>query len=121
MCPACGSPTSETATEFQDLCGPAVEILDVPVFVCDVCGACHMPREVIGRLAVILDHAQEQAADEGLAQICWVFTQSGPPGLGALSGPVRDCFDGLHDILVRERQLLEAAQQAVYEIPVSFH
>jgi hypothetical protein len=111
----------ESPSEYRDLADPEIEIKDVPLLVCPACRHCHLPTEVIRRLAVILDMAFEQAEEEGLSVIRWTFTRTGHPALGGLPDPVRDSFACLRELLLRERWLLQVAREAVCEPPYTFH
>jgi hypothetical protein len=70
----------ESPTDYCDFASPEIEIVDVPVLVCSACGLCHLPTEVIRRLAVILDVALARADEDGLGAIRWNFTEGGVAG-----------------------------------------
>jgi hypothetical protein len=75
----------------------------------------------VRRLLVIVDEALELADNEGLQEVRWAYTGSGPADLGALPARLRSFFVGLHEDLARERHLAEVTERAAQEPPSSFH
>lgn len=112
LCGSCGAPTGAGAGEFRELRGPGVAIVDVPARVCATCGTALFSREVMRRLAVILAVALHVADVEGLRNLVWTYTPSGPPEFGGLGAEVRKALAGLPDVISTERRLLEATDQA---------
>ena len=103
---------SESSADLWDLGRPSVTIIGVPGFICDACGACHFPSDVLRRLRIIVLAAKDRAEEDDIAALSWDFTADGPPTLGSLPQPLRSSMTSLRQLLSVERRLAQASQEA---------